>query len=73
MSKCILDLVNRLMKLVQKKNLDLLKQIDLKSLNRFQNNPDRYKNAIIQKIITELNLDRSDAEKLYSAFCLQKP
>lgn len=73
MSKCILDLVNRLMKLVQKKNLDLLKQIDLKSLNRFQNNPDRYKTAIIQKIITELNLDRSDAEKLYSAFCLQKP
>ena len=52
---------------------DLLKQIDLKSLNRFQNNPDRYKTAIIQKIITELNLDRSDAEKLYSAFCLQKP
>lgn len=68
-SNSILTLSKNLMDILESELDQLILKLDLKKLNRYKNQKERYKNAVVQKIMTELCVSKKDAIYFSEKLC----
>ena len=68
-SKFIRDISDRLIDIIKDKKKILVHSLDFRKLNRYSNNKARFKQGVIQKIMTDLCLKKADALFLSNEIC----